>query len=178
MIYRLSNAAGVLLATFVLAGCSDDAASPTGMASERTGQSISSADKAPGSGAQESAPTPARWYETEQVQRGAVLYAQNCAACHGDVGQGTFAWRKKDSEGKFPPPPLNGTAHTWHHPLRVLGAQIKFGAPGGQGMMPGFAQTLSDEKVLDVIAWFQDRWSNEIYAQWFETEMRSRASRQ
>ena len=78
--------------------------------------------------------------------------------------------------GKFPPPSLDGTAHTWHHPLRALATQIKFGAPGGQGNMPGFAETLSDEQILDVIAWFQARWPDEIYLQWFEIEMRSRAA--
>lgn len=65
----------------------------------------------------------------------------------------------------------------WHHPLRVLGSQIKYGAPGGQGSMPGFAQTLSDKKVLDVIAWFQDRWSDEIYAAWYDIETRSRSTK-
>lgn len=178
MTYRVSYAAGVFLATLALTGCSDDSASPKETAPGGANPGITSADTPPASSVQASAPTSARWYGAEQVQRGAVLYAQNCAACHGNDGQGTFAWRKKDPEGNFPPPPLNGTAHTWHHPLRALGVQIKFGAPGGQGKMPGFAQTLADEQVLDVIAWFQDRWSDEIYAQWLDIEMRSRASSQ
>ena len=56
---------------------------------------------------------------------------------------------------------------------RVAGrmeAQIKFGARGGSGNMPGFAQGLSDQDVKDVIAWFQDKWSDEIYASWLERE--------
>ena len=44
--------------------------------------------------------------------------------------------------------------------------------------MPGFAETLSDEQILDVIAWIQARWPDEIYTQWFDIEMRSRASSQ
>ena len=35
--------------------------------------------------------------------------------------------------------------------VSALGYQIKFGAPGGQGNMPGFADTLSDEQVLEIL---------------------------
>lgn len=119
-----------------------------------------------------------RWYSADNVTRGGPIYAQYCAACHGDGGQGTFAWRKTDADGKYPPPPLNGTGHAWHHPIRALGSQIKFGAPGGSGTMPGFAQALSDEDVIDVIAWFQDKWSDEIYAAWLTRELQSRSDTQ
>ena len=121
------------------------------------------------------APVKQRWYTPEQVTAGAALYRENCSTCHKENAEGTADWKTRDANGQLPPPPLNGTAHTWHHPLRALAWQIKFGAPGGQGAMPGFSQTLSDEQVSDVVAWFQDRWSDEIYAQWFEIEMRSRA---
>ena len=77
---------------------------------------------------------------------------------------------KRDDSGNFPPPPLNGTAHAWHHPIQVLASHIKFGAPGGQGSMPGFAELLSDEQVLDIIAWFQDKWPDDIYATWSDIE--------
>jgi len=107
-----------------------------------------------------------RWYTPEHVSRGAVVYADNCAVCHGQDGEGTKNWRQRTADGKFPPPPINGTAHAWHHPMRVLGAQIKFGAPGGRGSMPGFADKLTDEQIVDVIAWFQDKWPDAIYATW------------
>ena len=97
-----------------------------------------------------------RWYTPENVARGAIVYAENCAVCHGQNGEGTENWRERTADGKLPPPPLNGTAHTWHHPIRVLGTQIKFGAPGGMGTMPGFAEKLTDQQIVDVIAWFQD----------------------
>ena len=119
-----------------------------------------------------------RWYTADNVSRGGPIYAQQCAACHGKGGQGTFTWRKLDADGKYPPPPLNGTGHAWHHPIRVLGSQIKFGAPGGSGKMPAFAQTLSDEDVVDVIAWFQDKWSDEIYTAWSARELQSRSDTQ
>ena len=35
---------------------------------------------------------------------------------------------------------------------------------GGSGSMPGFAQTLSEQDIIDVIGWIEDKWSGEIYA--------------
>jgi mono/diheme cytochrome c family protein len=118
-------------------------------------------------------PSAERWYSRDQVERGAQVYADNCAVCHGKNGEGTGNWRQRMADGKFPPPPIDGTAHAWHHPIAILGKQIKFGAPGGQGSMPGFADKLSDQQIIDVIAWFQDRWPDEIYATWLEIEARS-----
>jgi mono/diheme cytochrome c family protein len=115
-----------------------------------------------------------RWYTLEQVQRGGLVYTEHCAVCHGANAEGTESWRQRGADGKFPPPPINGTAHAWHHPMKMLGAQIKFGAPGGRGSMPGFADKLSDEQIIDVIAWFQDRWPDAIYASWAEIQLRSR----
>ena len=116
-----------------------------------------------------------RWYSREHVERGAPVYAQSCAVCHGKNGEGTKNWRQRTADGKFPPPPIDGTAHAWHHPITILGSQIKFGAPGGQGSMPGFADKLSDEQIIDVIAWMQDKWPDEIYATWAEMDLRSRS---
>jgi mono/diheme cytochrome c family protein len=119
-----------------------------------------------------------RWYDPDAVARGAPIYAQNCSVCHGTSGQGAFNWRQKGRDGKYPAPPLNGTGHTWHHPLRALGHQIKFGAPGGSGAMPRFETRLTDQQVLDVIAWIQNEWPDKTYASWLEIEMRSRKGNQ
>jgi len=139
-----------------------------------------SEDQSAASGADEpkAGTVASRWYTTDNVSRGADVFAQQCAVCHGKLGQGNFTWRQRGIDGKFPPPPVNGTGHAWHHPFRALGSQIKFGAPGGSGSMPGFAQTLSDQDVTDVISWFQDKWSDEIYAAWLAREQQSRASKQ
>jgi mono/diheme cytochrome c family protein len=115
-----------------------------------------------------------RWYSRDHVERGAALYAEHCAACHGQNAEGTKNWRQRNADGKFPPPPVDGTGHAWHHPINILGAQIKFGAPGGQGSMPGFADKLSDDQIIDVIAWFQDRWPDEVYASWAKTQSNAR----
>jgi mono/diheme cytochrome c family protein len=120
----------------------------------------------------------ARWYTAENVTRGDPIFVQYCASCHGKGGQGSFTWRQPQADGSYPPPPLNGTGHAWHHPISALGSQIKFGAPGGGGKMPAFSQTLSDQDVIDVIAWFQDKWSDEIYSAWLTRELQSRSGTQ
>ena len=116
---------------------------------------------------------PERWYDRTRVESGRQVYAASCAECHGARGEATVDWRRREPDGTFPPPPLNGTAHTWHHPFDVLARQIKFGAPGGEGKMPPFQGRLTDEEIIDVIAWIQSLWPDEIYAQWWAIQRRS-----
>ena len=108
-----------------------------------------------------------RWYTAAQARQGAAVYRDNCAVCHGDQAQGPAGdWRQRLADGSFPPPPLNGTAHTWHHPLPVLMRVISHGGVPLGGKMPGFAATLDEAEMLSVIAWLQGHWSDEIYRHW------------
>lgn len=108
-----------------------------------------------------------RWYSQAQVERGAQVFAQNCAVCHGERAEGlSDDWRQRLDDGSFPPPPLNGSAHAWHHPLPVLLQVINQGGAEFGGKMPGFAELLSEPEKLAAIAYFQSFWSEEIYAQW------------
>ena len=61
-----------------------------------------------------------RWYNQSDVDKGSTLFKQNCSSCHGVNAEGTPDWKKTDSNGKYPPPPLNGSAHAWHHSIEVL----------------------------------------------------------
>lgn len=117
---------------------------------------------------------PPRWYTDAFAEKGQRVYDTNCAACHGSIGQGAFNWRQRGSDGRMPPPPLNGSGHTWHHPAGVLLHVILNGSPGGQGNMPAWKDKLTREEVAAVIARFQAWWSDEVYAQWYALEMRSR----
>lgn len=108
-----------------------------------------------------------RWYNQSMVKQGKELFQQNCAQCHGAFGQGNSDWRQPTAEGRYLPPPLNGTGHTWHHPLNQLRDVIKNGrGPDVPSDMPAWGNTLDDEEIDAIIAWFQSRWPDEIYQAW------------
>jgi len=108
----------------------------------------------------------ARWYTGQQVEQGKTLYLAHCIACHNQQATGTTEWRRTGADGNYPPPPLNGTAHAWHHALSVLERSIAQGGVPNGGVMPGFAATLSQQEIRATIAYFQSFWPDEIYARW------------
>ena len=107
-----------------------------------------------------------RWYSTEQVIHGNKVFQQNCAACHGANAEATPDWKQTDANGNYPPPPLNGTAHAWHHSLEVLRTQIREGGAPVGGVMPPFKQVLSAEQIDQAIAYFQSKWPDSLYDKW------------
>lgn len=86
--------------------------------------------------------------------------------CHLENGTGTENWQSRNSDGTLPPPPLNGTAHTWHHDFGVLARTIIDGGARLGGSMPGFGETLSAREIAEVIAYVQSLWPEEIYQRW------------
>jgi mono/diheme cytochrome c family protein len=124
------------------------------------------------------APAPARWYTSEQVASGALLYAQNCASCHKPNAEGTADWMKRGANGNLPPPPLNGTAHTWHHPLSILRTIVSRGGEPVGGNMPAFGDKLSPQEIDANLAWVQSHWYDRIYALWHERDVAVREGMQ
>lgn len=122
-------------------------------------------------------PPEERYYDPAQLARGEQTYNDNCAQCHGADASGDPNWRQPDGNGQFRPPPLNGTGHTWHHPLTQLRHAIENGGPPGESNMPAWGDTLTDEDIDDLIAWFQSLWPNDIYETWYQIEQRSQHSR-
>ncbi len=109
-----------------------------------------------------------RWYNKGQVDKGKAVFNTNCAICHGIDAAGTPDWRKPMADGRYPPPPLNGTAHGWHHNLESLRRQINQGGSKYGGWMPAFGESLTAEQVDAVIAYFQSFWSDQIYTAWLK----------
>ncbi len=107
-----------------------------------------------------------RWYSEQQVKKGADLFAQNCASCHGAKGEGTKNWKTPDDNGVYPPPPINGKGHAWHHDLALLRGTVKNGGKPVGGTMPAFGDRLSKEDIDAVIAYVQSLWPEEIYQRW------------
>lgn len=111
-----------------------------------------------------------RWYTAEQVREGRALFAQYCATCHGVNAEATPDWRTPTKDGNYPPPPLNGSAHAWHHPISVLDEVIRVGGAPYGGVMPAWESVLDSEQRLSIIASFQDYWSDEIFEIWLERD--------
>ncbi len=109
-----------------------------------------------------------RWYSAQQVAQGEGLYQTHCASCHGPEAASTPQWREVDENGKYPPPPLDGSAHTWHHPLNMLRQTIQQGGIPLGGQMPPFRDLFTNEEIDAVLAWIQSHWSNKIYNIWAE----------
>ena len=113
-----------------------------------------------------------RWYSDEQVLRGEKLFRQNCAGCHGQNAEAIPDWKKTDANGNYPPPPLNGTAHAWHHDLDLLRRTLREGGAKLGGQMPAFEGILDAEEIDSVIAFFQSKWPDDTFQRWagrFET---------
>ncbi len=114
-----------------------------------------------------------RWYSAEQVARGEPLYQQYCAECHKADASGSPDWKKTNAEGKLPPPPLNGSAHAWHHPLAMLTRIVKNGGIPMGGSMPSFKEKLTEQQINDILAWVQSHWPDKQYTTWSQIDQRS-----
>jgi len=115
-----------------------------------------------------------RVHDPKLVLQGESVYKLHCASCHGQHGEGAPGWRKRDADGMYPAPPLNGTGHAWHHSKDKLKDVILDGSEPGKGKMPAWRSKLSDQEVNAVIEWFQSRWPDPVYAAWYEEQERAR----
>ncbi|HJT51403.1 MAG TPA: cytochrome c [Nitrosospira sp.] len=106
----------------------------------------------------------ARKLGAEKIKRGEEVYRKNCANCHGPNGEATPGWRTPGPDGRYPPPPLDGSAHAWHHSTETLEKMIREGGPG----MPAWAGKLTDQQIDDVIVWIKSLWPDEIYDIWYK----------
>ncbi|CUK25081.1 Cytochrome c6 [Pelagimonas phthalicica] len=100
------------------------------------------------------------------IAAGEILYAENCAACHGANLEGEEDWRTPREDGSLPAPPHDATGHTWHHPDSMLFTYTKQGGQAtlaAQGIefnsgMPGFGEQLSDEDIWNILAYIKSIW--------------------
>lgn len=117
---------------------------------------------------------PDTWLKPEQVDRGRIVYEKHCMECHGAEGRGQPGdWRVKRANGMYPPPPLDDSAHAWHHPTVELKKRIKEGSPPGVGDMPAWEGKLTEAEIDDVVVYIKSLWSPEMFRHWIEIEMRS-----
>lgn len=104
----------------------------------------------------EQAPLPE--LDPDAVLRGQVLYAANCAECHGANGEGDPNWQTPNADGSYPPPPQDSNGHTWHHADQLLVDITLNGSNFPQTRMPIFAGSLTEADVMDILEYFKSTW--------------------
>ena len=148
------------LGLIALAGCEksdDNSAAMPAASSSKAAPAVAPVAKAP----------VQRNYTAEQMIAGQAIFEKNCQVCHGQYARGESKdWQTARDDGTFPAPPLNGTAHAWHHSSKaLLGTIDRGGVPLG-GRMPPFKNVLTKEQKLAVLAYIQSRWPDEVYQAW------------
>ena len=103
------------------------------------------------------------------VARGAEVYAQQCASCHGKNLEGQPNWRSRMPTGRMPAPPHDESGHTWHHNDRLLFRLTKEGPAAVignnyQSDMKGYAETLSDRDIIAVLSYIKSKWPSHVRA--------------
>ncbi|HEX20519.1 MAG TPA: c-type cytochrome [Acidiferrobacteraceae bacterium] len=109
-----------------------------------------------------------RHFPAERVARGARLFKQHCAQCHGPEAQGHPSWQTPSMKYAAAPP-LNGTGNDWKRSRVELIFTILNGASrDGVAVMPPWKNRLSRRDTEDLMIWFQALWPAEVYKKWLE----------
>ncbi|HUZ71696.1 MAG TPA: cytochrome c [Stellaceae bacterium] len=98
------------------------------------------------------------------VARGAGLYQENCAACHGARLEGQPGWQVVGADGVVRAPPQDDSGHAWMHSDEDLFSYVKYGLadylpPGLTADMPAFGERLTDAQIEDTLAFIKSHWS-------------------
>ncbi|MCY4416180.1 MAG: cytochrome c [Chloroflexi bacterium] len=123
------------------------------------GCSMNVGDSSRGAGGSDPAP----------ADRGAVVYREHCASCHGFNLEGQPGWQMRNADGTLPAPPHDASGHTWHHSDQLLFDLTKLGPSevignDYQSTMPGFSDVLHDDDIWAVLAYIESQWPEEIRA--------------
>ena len=101
------------------------------------------------------------------IERGKIVYQNNCVSCHMVNLSGAKNWKGLDEDGHRKAPPLNGTGHTWHHDDNALHGIIKYGlaklVKNYEGKMMGFGDNLSDKEIDSILAYLKSYWPKDKY---------------
>jgi mono/diheme cytochrome c family protein len=105
--------------------------------------------------------------------RGADLYQQHCAACHGVALEGQPDWQVPGPDGVLPAPPHDATGHTWHHDNALLFDYTRLGGAaaleargiaGFNSGMPAFGDVLDGAEIWDILAYIRSTWPERVQA--------------
>ncbi len=95
----------------------------------------------------------------KEIAKGQQLFEDNCQACHGEkgIGENPGNPEAKDEYG-FLAPALNNDTHGWHHSDRGIVNTVLEGSSRNQRMI-AWKEILSNEEVLDILAYIKSLWS-------------------
>ena len=118
--------------------------------------------------------------EAAVIARGAQLYAENCASCHGARLEGQPDWKRPFPSGRMPAPPHDASGHTWHHADGALFRITKEGPAavvgnGYESDMPGFRGVLSDDEIHAILTFVKSTWPERERAYQAEMTRREKA---
>lgn len=102
--------------------------------------------------------------DVSEVHAGREVYRTRCARCHGRRLEGQALWQLNDRFAHQRAPAHDDTGHTWQHGDEELFQITRSGRLPGmpddvKSTMPAFAGVLSDEEIVDVLAYIKSRWS-------------------
>jgi len=89
-----------------------------------------------------------------QPAQGRLLYEKYCIACHGVEGRGAPDWKYQARAA----PPLDSTAHAWHHDDAQLISMI-LDKPAPDSLMPAWRGVLSRDDTLNIVAYVKSLWT-------------------
>ncbi len=106
-------------------------------------------------------------FDPGKIARGAKIFEENCAQCHGPQAQGHPDWQTP-SDGSFTAaPPLDGSGNEHKRSKSELLNVIRNGVrKNGLEVMPAWQGRLSNQDLEDVVTWFQSLWPPEVYKEW------------
>ena len=76
-------------------------------------------------------------------------------------------WAARARGEPVPAPPHDPTGHTWHHPDTQLFMLTKYSVAemvggGYESNMMGFGDVLTDDEILQVLAYIKSTWPDEV----------------
>ena len=97
----------------------------------------------------------------DRIEAGRKLFEENCQACHGvnGVGERPDDMYATDENGLYVAPPLDDSAHGWHHSDDQLIETILDGSPRNERMAAWKELDISREDAEDIVAYIKSLWS-------------------
>jgi len=98
------------------------------------------------------------WNSVQRIESGKNSYNEYCVKCHGVEGRGEPLENSAGTD-LSPAPPLNDTAHAWHHSNQGLLKTILDGSSQENSRMVAWKDTLSTTDAENVLAYIKSLWS-------------------